>query len=459
MRIFKNIFQASIPLVLLIVLLLFVVPQTSAIQLNSLSSVTDAESVKTKLSQHLKAATIEEKEVGKSFSFKFEIMISQPINHFQASSEGENDGVSFSQRVFLFHKSFDKPVIFVTEGYDAVYAQSPRYKHELCDMLDANLIVVEHRFYGKSLPEEPSWEFLNIKQAAADHHKIAQSFKELYPQKWISTGTSKGGSTAIYHKALYPSDVDAVVAYVAPITIAQEDPRPIDFVLNNLHKKARKTVEDFQKRILKDRSEAIKYLENFKEKHNVEFFMPIEAVLEYTVFEYAYSFWQWGMSPNRIPNKKSKMEQLVNHLFMIVTPTTFVDDRSTSSATYYYQAYSETGYYSFNEMAKKFSKFKLSQNDYGNRIMADMNLEIKYDPNTHIEILEKLNSATENIIQIHGSIDPWRYAAWEPPVNSNCLFFEAEGIAHGANYKNLSVEQKKSFKDAIKLFTAIEVKD
>ena len=457
MRLFENTFRAGILFVLFVVSVLFIAPQ-SAVHANSLSSVVDAQSVKSALSQHLKRATIDEKEVGKSFSLKFEMMIPQPINHFQSSSDGETAMGEFFQRVFLFHKSFDKPVIFVTEGYDASYAESSRYKHELCDLLDANLIVVEHRFYGKSIPEELAWKFLNIKQAAADHHQIAQTLRELYTNKWISTGTSKGGSTAIYHKALYPNDVDAVVAYVAPITIAQEDPRPIEFVLNNSHKKERKAVEDFQKRILKDKTEAIKYLENFKEKHKVKFIMPIEAVVEYTVFEYAYSFWQWGMSPNRITNKKSKMEQLVNHLFMIVTPTTFVDDRSTSSATYYYQAYSETGYYSFNEMAKKFSKFKLSQNDYGNRIMADMNLEIKYDPNTHIEILEKLNSATENIIQIHGSIDPWRYAAWEPPVNSNCLFFEAEGIAHGANYKNLSVEQKKSFKDAIKLFTAIEVK-
>ncbi len=388
---------------------------------------------------------------GNKFDRKFLLTITQSLDHF-----GKIEDV-FEQRVFIFHKSVTKPVVFVTEGYGAVYAESPSYNHELCDMLDANLIVVEHRFFGQSKPENYDWKYLTVKQAAADHHNVAKPLKNVYKHKWISTGTSKGGTTALYHKALYPSDIDVVVAYVAPMTIAQEDPRPIDWILNQAaDAKVRKQISDYQEFILKNKSAAIQFLKAHQEKSNCVFKMDLEAVVEYTVFEYAFSFWQWGISPSRIPTKKQGVEGAVNHLFMLVSPSTFYVDSNTSSAIYYYQAYHETGYYSFNEMAKRFKK--LSLNDYSNRIMAPQNRNIEYNPKTHQEIIQILNEKGHHIIQIHGEIDPWRYAAWEPNEKLDSYFFVAKGTPHSANYKSLNSEQKALFDKAVLDWSGVSVK-
>ena len=45
------------------------------------------------------------------------------------------NGKHFHQRVFLSHSDFSKPIVFVTEGYQADYAQSPYYSEELTRMI------------------------------------------------------------------------------------------------------------------------------------------------------------------------------------------------------------------------------------------------------------------------------------------------------------------------------------
>lgn len=394
---------------------------------------------------------VSQQKCGNKFERKYLLTVTQDLDHFGNSEE------KFQQRVFLFHKSYTKPVVFVTEGYDASYAESPAYNHELCDMLDANLMVVEHRFFGMSKPNDYDWQYLTVKQAAADHHNVAKAMKKVYPQPWFSTGTSKGGTTALYHKALYENDVDVVVAYVAPMTIAQEDPRPIDWILNRAaDAKVRKQISDYQAYILKNKKNAVGFLKAHQEKTNCTYKMDLEAVVEYTVFEYAYSFWQWGVSPSRIPSKKAGVDNAVKHLFMLVAPSTFYVDSTTSSSIYYYQAYKETGYYGFTEMAKRFKKS--SRDSYSNRIMAPQDLNIRYNPQTHQEIINLLTEKGDKIIQIHGEIDPWRYAAWEPNEKLDSYFFEAQGAPHSANYKSLNPGQKELFDKAIHKWTGVKVK-
>ena len=66
--------------------------------------------------------------------------------------------------------------------------------------------------------------------AAADHHRIVEVLKLIYPGKWIGTGISKGGQTAMFHRYFYPEDVDISVPYVAPLNFSTEDQRFIHFL-------------------------------------------------------------------------------------------------------------------------------------------------------------------------------------------------------------------------------------
>ena len=60
---------------------------------------------------------------------------------------------------------------------------------------------------------------------ADDEHAIVTALKQVYTGKYISTGGSKGGMTAIFYRRFFPDDVDGTVPYVAPISFEAPDPR------------------------------------------------------------------------------------------------------------------------------------------------------------------------------------------------------------------------------------------
>ncbi len=150
----------------------------------------------------------------------YEVMFEQPLDHAKPAAG------KFQERFFISHVDFAKPVLLGTEGYAAMGLGGG----EMQRMLGGNQITVEHRYFGRSMPDPVKWEFLTVKNAADDMHAIVSALKPLYPGKWVSTGASKGGQTSLFYKCYYPDDVDATVAYVAPINVQQEDPRIYQFI-------------------------------------------------------------------------------------------------------------------------------------------------------------------------------------------------------------------------------------
>ena len=68
------------------------------------------------------------------FSEKYVTYFTQPLDH-RRPEKG-----SFRQRVIVSHVGFDRPTVIVTEGYGAAYALNPKYREELSELLDANMI-------------------------------------------------------------------------------------------------------------------------------------------------------------------------------------------------------------------------------------------------------------------------------------------------------------------------------
>lgn len=69
------------------------------------------------------------------FSEKYVTYFTQPLDH-RRPEKG-----SFRQRVIVSHVGFDRPTVIVTEGYGAAYALNPKYREELSELLDANMIL------------------------------------------------------------------------------------------------------------------------------------------------------------------------------------------------------------------------------------------------------------------------------------------------------------------------------
>jgi len=145
----------------------------------------------------------------------YELYFTQALDH-----ENPEAG-TFKQRVLLGHHAIEKPMVVEIQGYN-IWTEKAG---ELSKLLNANQLTIEHRYFKNSMPDSLDWKYLNIKQAAADQHKVIQALKKIYKNKWITTGISKGGQTTIYHRFFYPNDVDVSVPYVAPQNLAREDKR------------------------------------------------------------------------------------------------------------------------------------------------------------------------------------------------------------------------------------------
>ncbi|OGV26711.1 MAG: hypothetical protein A3J84_08350, partial [Ignavibacteria bacterium RIFOXYA2_FULL_37_17] len=301
----------------------FVVPQSESALLKKLKSFKEISNV-----TPVKHDT--------AFTEAYEMMITQPLDHNKTS------GTKFKQRIFLLHKNEVSPTVFITEGY----AAGGNYPAELTKILNSNQIIVEHRYFGKSIPQKKDWKYLNIKQAAADHHLIIQLFKKLYKGKWVSTGISKGGQTTLYFKRFYPNDVDAAVPYVAPINLAQEDPRIYMFLNSVGTEECREKIIKFQRAFLSKNDEIVKLLMKDAESGNVQFAWDYDFVLEYMTLEYSFAFWQWGQTKcEDIPGPDATAEQLYQHMKKSNPLYFFTQKAMDDFGPFYVQAYNEIGYY------------------------------------------------------------------------------------------------------------------
>jgi len=70
----------------------------------------------------------------------------QPVDH------DNPDGAKFTQRIYINHLDYSRPVVLETNGYDVPWHK----KRELSKLLNANQIIVEHRYFGQSTPKPQS---------------------------------------------------------------------------------------------------------------------------------------------------------------------------------------------------------------------------------------------------------------------------------------------------------------
>ncbi len=130
-------------------------------------------------------------------------------------------------------------MVLQTSGY---YVTPYPVMSEPTELLGANQVSVEQRYFPPSRPRPARWKHLTIRQAAADHHRIVSALEPICGQRWISTGASKGGMTSVYHRRFYTDDVDGTVVYVAPNDVRDRDDRYQAFIDRAGHDRTRRGV-------------------------------------------------------------------------------------------------------------------------------------------------------------------------------------------------------------------------
>lgn len=351
---------------------------------------------------------------------------------------------TFTQRVIIGHVGFDRPTVIVTEGYGAGYALSARYQEELTKLLDANLVFVEYRYFLESTPEPKNWDYLTAENSAYDLHNVRNTFKQIYPEKWISTGISKGGQTTMLYRAYFPDDVDLSVPYVGPLCKSVEDGRHEPFLRKVGTKAERRKIENFQIEVLKRKADIVPLLQEFCDDKGLKFRIPMDELLDYCVLEYSFALWQWGTPVSRIPSKSADSKTLFNHLVEISGPDYFAENQPNIS--FFVQAARELGYYGYD--LKPFKKYLSidSSKGYLNRIMLPSELVDKVDfrPALYNKVHDFLRDNDPKMIFIYGEIDPWSAAmvpAFKGKKNQR-IYIQPRG-SHRARISNMPDDMKE----------------
>jgi len=373
---------------------------------------------------------------------KYVLNIKQPLDHLHPEKG------FFYQMAVLTHKGFAQPTVMETEGYEGRYGGN-----EIEKILNANNINIEHRYFGTSKPDSLQWQYLTAEQVTADLHYINQLFRTIYKNKWISTGISRGGQTAIYYKTYYPDDVDLAIPYVAGIPNSLEDKRIYQFLDTIGTAECRRKIFEVQQFLLQHEKEAVSKLKWYARGKELTFnyFGSLDKAFEMYVLEYPFSFWQIGFtSCDKIPTNKN-VDDYLEHLLTGVGGIEYISDKFINQwSAHLYMAKTEQGYYGYD--LKPYAKYlqHWKGEDPTAALVPDSIPYKPFDSTITLNVLRWLEKNGNNILYIHGGIDTWSACRVIPSAHVNAKSFIIPGANHFvARVKAMPADMQKNFMNAI----------
>lgn len=338
----------------------------------------------------------------------FRFRLAQPVDHTVTG------GATFPQLITLLYRSRTAPVVLATTGYSI--SQNPG-QGEPTRILAANQITMEHRFFNTSTPSPADWSKLSIEQSAADEHTVVSALKPLFSGKWLNTGGSKGGMTALFHRRFYPNDVDATLAYVAPINLENGDTRYPPFIDARGTSASRLAIEAWQQAIFSKRAEVLALLQADAATSGDTFtLLGADRTLEFAVLESPFILWQYGDAAlaAQVPAASASAQELYNYLDQVNNGVvnTWSDATLNYYQAYYQQCANQLGYPSNKE-----SHLAGLLSYPGVDVPANYppaGASKSYDGGVAMQAVQTwLSTSAQRVILVYGENDPWTAGALE----------------------------------------------
>lgn len=320
---------------------------------------------------------------------------------------------AFPQLVTLLYRSRTAPVVLATTGYSISLTPG---QGEPTRILSANQITMEHRFFNTSTPSSLDWSKLSIEQSAADEHRVVTTLRPLFSGKWLNTGGSKGGMTALFHRRFYPNDVDATLAYVAPINLANGDTRYPPFIDSRGNATTRLAIEAWQRAIFNKRAEVLNLLKaDAASKGQTFAFLGPDKTLEFAVLESPFILWQYSYADlaAQAPPADASAQTLYNYLDQINlgVVSTWADSTLNYYQAYYQQCAAQLGYPANKE--SHLTGLAYPGQDVP-AIYPPAGASKTYDGGASMRDIQAwLSTSAQQVILIYGENDPWTAGALE----------------------------------------------
>jgi hypothetical protein len=363
---------------------------------------------------------------------RFKITFTQRMDHDDVASP------MFEQHIILHHRDVNAPMVLATTGYNNP-SDDFEYLTEPAKLLSANQIMVEHRYFPPSIPDDADWTKLNIEQSAIDFHNITSFFRLIYRGKWLSTGTSKGGMTAVFHRRFFPDDVDATVGYVTPISLGAPDRRYESFLASINPEGCGDDVRALQVRFIRDRAAIAERLRTDLGFADV----PAEQAELFSVsvaFGFDWSYWQhFGVQYCGFTRAS-----LSDDLYAARWLAAFAQmGGGADMSAYSFQAATELGYQSisYEHLLEAYAEVSWPEPD-PNRPEppppAWGDTPLTYRPEVMLDVIEWVQRDAERLLLVYGEFDPWSGGAIELGAASDSYRLVAPQASHGANIAQLA---------------------
>jgi hypothetical protein len=346
------------------------------------------------------------------------LALAQPVDHDRPG------GPRFDQLMVLRPRQDGAPLVLNLCGYTlSLCAPS-----EVAEVLGASELLVEHRFYGGSVPQgDVDWRRLTIAQAAADHHAVVQAMRAVYPGAILTTGVSKGGMTALFHRRFYSDDVQGTVAYVAPLFQDRSDPRFPPFLATRGTAACRSKLLTAKRTLLSRRDE----IEPALAKHDRSTYrrLTFDRAYEVAVVELDFAMWQYhdAASCDTIPAANAPAAAWVAFLTAVNPPAENSDERLRPMMPWFFQAAWQLGYPRMDD-APLAGLLRYPGLDRPENFAPAGAKASAFDPTAMRDVAAWVSQLGSRLMFIYGENDPMTAAAVElGGAADSVVYFEPEG--------------------------------
>lgn len=362
----------------------------------------------------------------------FQLVFRQLVDHHNPRKG------TFEQRVGLMHRDVTAPMVMYTTGYN--YRGIP-FRSEPTTIVNGNQIDVEYRYFTPSRPQPTDWTKLNIWQAATDQHVIVQALKKIYDKRWLSTGGSKGGMTATYHRRFYPNDVYATVPYVAPNDVID----PIDVYNAFLDKvgndpTCRANLQRIQREALQRRGELLPIAQKAADESHQTFAIAgsLERGFEWSVIDSYFAFWQYQKQANcaDIPPAGAPAQTIYDWYDLVSSLLGYSDQNLEGFIPYYFQAGTQLGSPEADERYLK-GLLRWPGTDVP-RSFVPRSIKMRFDYIAMPDIDSWVRYQGQRLLYVYGQNDPWSAEPFRlgPGTRDSYIYYVAGGN-HGSRINML----------------------